>query len=71
MRLLGFERVELEPGESRSVTLAADRRLVTRFDGSAGQWYVAEGTYGVAVGKAADDQQLTGEATLSEARFGR
>src|SRR5215472_127753 len=31
MRLLGFERVELEPGESRTVTVTADPRLLARF----------------------------------------
>ena len=35
MRLLGFERVELAPGESREVTLTADPRLLARFDGAA------------------------------------
>jgi beta-glucosidase len=70
MRLLGFERLELEPGESRNVTLTADRRLLARFDADAGQWHVAAGTYKVAGGKASDDLELTGEATLPEARFG-
>ena len=31
MRLLGFERVELAPGESREVTLTAEPRLLARF----------------------------------------
>jgi beta-glucosidase len=70
MRLLGFERVELEPGESREVTLTADRRLLARFDGDAGQWRIDGGTYKVAVGKAADALELTSEATLADALFG-
>jgi beta-glucosidase len=70
MRLLGFERLELEPGQSRSITLAADPRLLARFDADAGQWHVAAGAHKVAVGKSADDLELTGETTLSEARFG-
>jgi beta-glucosidase len=70
MRLLGFERLELEPGESRSVTVTADPRLLARFDADAGQWHIAAGTYEVAVGKSAVDLELTGEATLSEAHFG-
>src|SRR5262245_34080856 len=69
MRLLGFERVELDPGESRELTLTADRRLLARFD--ADQWHVTEGTYRVALGAAADDLRLTGETTLAEAHFGR
>ena len=71
MRLLGFERVELQPGESRAVTLTADRRLLARFDDTAGQWHIAAGTYKVALGTSADELELTGETTLSEAQFGR
>jgi beta-glucosidase len=37
MRLLGFERVELQPGESKQITITADPRLLARFDGKAGQ----------------------------------
>jgi beta-glucosidase len=70
LRLLGFERVELQPGESVQVTLTADPRLLARFDGGAGQWHIEEGTYKVAVGKAADDLVLTGDTALAEARFG-
>jgi beta-glucosidase len=32
-RLLGFEPVVLEPGESRRVTIVAEPRLVVRYDG--------------------------------------
>ena len=71
MRLLGFERVELEPDETREVTLIADRRLLARFDVDPGHWHIAEGTYRVALGAAADDLRLTGETTLSEAHFGQ
>jgi beta-glucosidase len=70
MRLLGFERVELGAGESRSVTLTADPRLLARYDADAGEWHVAAGPYGVAVGRAADDLVLAAEAQLAETRFG-
>jgi beta-glucosidase len=71
MRLLGFERIELKPGESRQVTIVADPRLLARFDGKAGQWRITAGPYKVAVGKAADAMVLTGEARLAERLFGR
>jgi beta-glucosidase len=71
MRLLGFERVELEPDETREVTLIADRRLLARFDVDPGHWLIAEGTYRVALGAAADDLRLTCETTLTEAHFGQ
>jgi len=70
MRLLGFERVELQPGESRGVTVTADPRLLARFDGVAGQWHIAEGTHRIALGKSADTFVLTAEARLTEQLFG-
>ena len=70
MRLLGFERVELEPGESRTVTVTADPRLLARFDTQAAQWHIAQGSHQIAVGKAADNLVLTVEARLTERLFG-
>jgi beta-glucosidase len=71
MRLLGFVRVDLAPGQSRRVTIGAEGRLLARYDGAAGQWHIAEGTYRVAVGRAADDLVLAAETTLTELMFGR
>ena len=70
MRLLGFERVELAPGESREVTLTADPRLLARFDGAANQWRITEGTHAVALGRSAGDLVLTGSANLTGRLFG-
>jgi beta-glucosidase len=70
-RLLGFERVQLAPGESRQVTMAADPRLLARFDEESGQWHITAGTYRVCVGKAADLPAITADAVLKERRFGR
>jgi beta-glucosidase len=70
MRLLGFERVELQPGESRRVTLTADPRLLARFDGAAVRWRIAEGTYRVALGKNAGDLVLTADAPVTGRLFG-
>jgi beta-glucosidase len=70
MRLLGFERVELEPGQSRAVTVTADPRPLARYDADAGQWHIAGGIYPIALGRAADNLVLTAEARLTERRFG-
>jgi beta-glucosidase len=71
MRLLGFERVELKPGESRQLTLTVDPRLVARFDGKANQWRITQGAHTIALGKSANDVVLTGTANLSGRYFGR
>ena len=42
----------IPPGESGRVTLTADRRLLARFDGTAGQWRINQGGYHVVVARA-------------------
>jgi len=71
MRLLGFERVELAPGESRRVTVTPDPRLLARFDGAAGKWRIAEGTHRVALGKSAEEFVLAADATPAARLFGK
>lgn len=70
MRLLGFERFELGPGESRNVSVTADPRLLARFDGGRGQWSVAGGPHQVAVGRSATDLALRASADIAERLFG-
>jgi beta-glucosidase len=70
-RLLGFERVELAPGESRQVTITADPRLLARFDGADGRWHIAGGTHEVALGSAADTPVLTADVAMEARAFGR
>lgn len=70
MRLLGFERVELDPGESRRVTVTADPRLLARYDDDGGNWRIASGPHRIAVGKAADALEIAAETPLDERLFG-
>jgi beta-glucosidase len=70
MRLLGFERVALKPGESRRISFAADPRLLARFDARAGRWRIAEGTYRIVVGRSAGDLVLVAEIHLVARLFG-
>ena len=68
-RLLGFERVELSPGQSRRVTIEAEPRLLARYCGD--RWRIAGGNYVVAVGKSAADLTVRGEVELPARTFGR
>jgi len=63
-RLLAFGRVELAPGEQRTVTLVADPRLLARYDTAAGAWHIKRGRYALAVAKSASDPVLTGVVDL-------
>jgi beta-glucosidase len=71
MRLLGFERVELHPGEKRQITIKVDPRLIACFDATAKQWRITAGTYRIAVGESAADLKLTTDVSLQERLFGR
>ncbi|MGU3317480.1 glycoside hydrolase family 3 C-terminal domain-containing protein [Sphingomonas sp. M6A6_1c] len=63
-RLLAFGRVELAPGEQRTVTLVADPRLLARYDTAAGAWHIKRGRYALVVAKSASDPVLTGVVRL-------
>jgi beta-glucosidase len=49
-RLIGWSKVDLKPGETRHLTVAADPRLVAQFDASAHAWRIAAGDYSVGLG---------------------
>ncbi len=68
-RLIGWSRVDLKPGEARTVTVTADRRLLADWDEAAHGWKVDAGAYKLFVGPDAATQTLTGEAKVSGARL--
>ena len=70
MRLLGFDRVVLKPGESKRVTIIADPRLLARLDDSVGRWRIAAGSYRIEVGKSAVDLVLSAATQLDARLFG-
>ena len=63
-RLIGFEKVELKPGETRRVTVAADPRLLGGFDVAGKRWSLKAGDYQVAVGASSADLALKGVAKI-------
>jgi beta-glucosidase len=70
MRLIGFDRVVLKPGESKRVTLEADPRLLARFDEKVARWRIVAGRYRVALGMSAEDLRLHAEVQLMPRVFG-
>ena len=48
-RLVGFAALELQPGETKHVSLVVDPRLLARWDIAAPGWRIATGRYTVAV----------------------
>ena len=61
-RLVGFAKVDLAPGASRTVTLDVDPRLLAIFDEEGHAWRIAPGRYTLALG--ASSRDLKSSATV-------
>jgi beta-glucosidase len=57
-RLVGFQRVQLAPGQSRAVTLTIDPRLLGEYDVAAQDWRVRGGVVRFELGRHAGDATL-------------
>jgi beta-glucosidase len=68
-RLLAFTKLALAPGESRTVTLDVDPRLVADFDVAAPGWKISKGSYQMGVGRDAGTMILTGSVALDASRL--
>lgn len=62
-RLVGFKRVELDPGEEKRIDVSIDRRLLADWTG--GRWSLQAGDYVFAIGDSADKLGKTATARMS------
>ena len=63
-RLVGWTRVALAPGESKTVSVAMDDRVLKTFDEENNAWNMRPGDYEVLVGGASDNTPLTGNLVV-------
>jgi len=61
-RLVGWQRIELAPGESKTVTVPVDPRVMSIFDEQKNGWSLLPGTYKILVGPSSSQTPLN--ATL-------
>lgn len=59
--LKGFEKVYLEPGETKQVTVELDERAFTYYSTKINKWYLEPGKYEIYVGASSRDIRLFGE----------
>ncbi|KAI0654717.1 glycoside hydrolase family 3 protein [Cubamyces menziesii] len=65
LQLRAFAKVrDLNPGQSKTVTMTLDKYAVSFWNARGQQWKAAPGTYGVHVGKSSQDIVLEGQFTL-------
>lgn len=62
--LRGFEKVPLEPGESRRVEFRLDVRSLSRYEPGTGSWVADAGEYRLEVGASSRDIRVAGVAAL-------
>ena len=64
-RLAGWKRIALAAGESQTVTVALDRRVLQIYDEAKENWTLLPGKYGVQVGGSSDNTPLAGSLTIA------
>ena len=62
--LKGFEKVELQPGESRDVTFTLDKRSFAYWNAQIHDWHVETGAFTVEVGQSSRDIAVSGTVTV-------
>ena len=65
LRLVGWARVSLKPGETRRVSVTADPRLLASYDVHLPGWRIAAGPVEISVRTDAETVVLSGETTLA------
>ncbi|MFT4249650.1 MAG: beta-glucosidase [Pseudomonas sp.] len=67
VRLVGWQKLALAPGERRRVTLEAEPKTLADFDPQARRWKIAAGSYTLELSRAAGEVVERVEVTLPEA----
>jgi beta-glucosidase len=62
--LVGFQKVDLQPGQTRRVHLTLDARSLSHWDADTHGWKIAPGTYRIMVGSSSRDIKLLGQVTV-------
>ena len=63
--LKGFEKVSLEPGETKTVSFILDKRSFAWYSTRLKDWFAANGSYTIEIGKSSRDIQLTAEIKIT------
>jgi beta-glucosidase len=66
LRLGGWQKVDLAPGESRQISIAVEPRILADYDPALARWFIAAGQYRVMLAKSAGDAGITAHAALGE-----
>jgi beta-glucosidase len=66
-RLGAFAKAELKPGQSRTVALTVDPRLLATYEAAGNNWHIRAGEYRIMLGQASDDLPQTVSVRVTDA----
>ncbi|HMH13898.1 MAG TPA: glycoside hydrolase family 3 C-terminal domain-containing protein [Edaphobacter sp.] len=64
--LKGFEKVALQPGETKHVSIELDSRSFAYYDAQAKKWNIAPGKFGILVGDSSSSLDLKGSVEVTK-----
>ena len=67
-RLVGFDKLQLNAGESKTVTVAIDPKFLSIFNAAKDAWELPEGEYTIRAGGSSRDLPLSGTLRIGAAR---
>jgi beta-glucosidase len=65
-RLGAFAKAELKPGQSKSVEVSVDPRLLATYEAAGNNWHIKGGDYRVMLGQASDAEMRSVTVTLPD-----
>ena len=68
-RLGAFAKADLKPGQSKSIELAVDPRLLATYEAAGNNWHIEAGDYDVWVGQASDSPAQSVRVSLPDATW--
>jgi beta-glucosidase len=64
--LKGFEKVSLQPGQTRHVSIELDSRAFAYYDTTEKKWHIAPGAFAIQVGDSSESLDLKGSLEISK-----
>ena len=71
LELRAFDKIGLEPGETKTVTVELDKRSFAYWDVESHDWFVEEGKYQIIIGRSAEEKILVADVAVSPVKTPR
>lgn len=71
LELRAFDKIGLEPGETKTVTVELDKRSFVYWDVESHDWLVEEGKYQIIIGRSAEEKILVEDVAVSPVKTPR